>query len=107
MKSFSIPEDIQIVDPLSGKEGDKVSFVSWFFQTVLNDQRMGLTPAKLARVVKLSDQAKDWKPGSKPELEDADFETVKKIVEEPQNTMGGVLFSSQLLPFSTAVLSAT
>ena len=107
MRSFTIPENIQLRDPLTEKPGEFVPFKRWFLETVLNDDRMGATPVKLARVMSLIGKITVTAPGATLEIEDADYDACKAIVEDPHKALGGPVLSGQLLPFAEAFLSAT
>ena len=111
MKSFPVPENIQLKDPLTEQPlnmpgGAWVSFKRWFVSVVLDDQRMGATPSRLARVMTLMGKVTVAAPGERLDLEDADYDLCKTIVENPERSMGGTVVSAQLLPFSTAFLAA-
>lgn len=106
MRTVLIPDNIQLVDPLTDAPGDFVAWKRWFLTCVVNDQRMGTTPLQLAMVVRLVEKVKALAPGKTLELDDEEFDATKPIVEAPQLAMGGPLVMAQLVGFTRAFLDA-
>jgi hypothetical protein len=106
MHAFEVPKNIQITNPVDGKPLENVTFNRWFIETVLNDKRVGFTPAKLARVMTMMGKVSAATVGSKVEFEDADYDACKAIVSEPEIAIGGPAICAQLLPFAEAFLAA-
>lgn len=110
MKRISIPADITVTHPITREPlpgAPPKTFVGHAVDCWLSDNRLGTTPKDLARVGKMLEGLVALKPGDTWELEDADFDKLRPIVEAPQNTYPSPLLNLQVLPFSTAFLEAT
>ena len=120
MRSFKIPKNIEI-KTIDGKTLGWATFKRWFHGTVLDDERIGVSPAKLARVVIMSEAVEQAVVDGDLNLEDADYDACKPIVEDPRKLLmvevpnptggppghvAGPLFSAQMLPFAEAFLGA-
>jgi hypothetical protein len=113
MRYVTIPGAIVLKHPLSGEAAigpdarpvPPQTFARWLFDVVLNDPRMGSTPAELVRVGKLVDAFAKVKPADVVGVEDSDFEKVRAIANAP-TTGFPPLYAMQLAPFSRAVLDA-
>ena len=106
MHAFKIPKNIQIKNPVDEKPLENVTFKRWFIETVLNDKRLGFTPAKLGRVMTMMGKVASTPVGKTVELEDADYETCAAVVKEPDLVIGGPAICAQMLPFAEAFLGA-
>lgn len=108
MKRFAIPNDVQLVDALTGKPVFKpVTFREFAIQMWLNDKRMGTPQTLLARLgAVILPKFTKANAGDVIELEDADFDSLLPVVSEPGETAYGPLLALQLLPFADAFKAA-
>lgn len=120
MHTFKIPRNIEI-KTIDGKPLGWAAFKRWFQGTVLDDERIGISPAKLARAVIMSEAVEKSVVEKDFNIEDADYEACKPIVLDPRKMLvievpnpnggepgraAGPLISAQMLPFATAFLEA-
>lgn len=106
MKRFTVPADIQLIEPVDGSRVDKpVPFRAFALKAWLNDERMGTSPVASVRLGRFLTRFIEAKAGDVIELEDADWELVAGIAREPKPAFTP-LFAIQLLPFSAAFLAA-
>jgi len=106
MKTITVPANIQLTNPTTGSPLEWVTFKRWFIETVLADQRMGISPAKLARVMTMMGKVTVAEVGSTLELEDADYDACKAVITEPQLSLGAPIVAAQMLAFPQSFLAA-
>lgn len=115
MKYIVVPPTVALSDPETGNpvEGlPKMSFKSYAYRVWLNDSR-GIKASdettapeateRWGKVIRLFGSAAE---GEVIPLEDADYKTLRKIVEAPALIVGNALIEVQLLSFVQAVLCA-
>ena len=114
MHYVRIPADIQLIDPMSRKpipaeNGGIKAFTDHALRNWIDDKRMGTTPKELRRTGKLADALEALEPGAVWAVEDADYERLKQVVENPDQTSGYASnnINRQLVGFSEAFLDAT
>lgn len=117
MKEFLVPAPIQCIEPVSKSPiGGPVSIATYAAKCWLNDNRLGGTPVKIARLGKILDRflATETRvvdgeivPGAtRIRLEDADYEAVKPAVLSSTDPYKP-LIEVQLQAFPQAFLGAT
>lgn len=116
MRTIVIPDDVKVLDdrtkqpetwtnPETGEKSEWFPF--WFVarNRWLNDQAGAPNMSELRRWLKLVEAIETSSPGDRVDVEDSEFEKLKKIVEADVGKVPP-LSARQILPFFEAVLGA-
>ena len=122
MRYLIVPEDINLIDEMTGEplkqpDGSLVAvqtFKAFVIRTLLNDpEQFGKNADQLEQRAHVRDQVKASTPGSLLALESADWESLKAAAQSPGTLgQGGVVrgympsVGTQILPFIKAIKDA-
>jgi hypothetical protein len=110
LKLITIPPDVQLQDPIAGKNGAFVSFRQFIRDVLLADQHFVANYDAIRSAAKIDAAcAAHITPGSQLSLDVGDWEKLSKVAKTP--TAGHypqvAVSLIQLMPFFDAIIGAT
>lgn len=112
MRIYTVPPDVELKDPISGKVNETITGARYAINFWLNDPRMigggpgtPMDAEKLARLIKITPKIVAGAAGMKVSLEDAEWGEVAKIVKAQHRYMDS-LGEMLCQPFRDAFLAA-
>jgi hypothetical protein len=111
-KYLTVPAEITLKNPLNKEQpGDKMTFREFVFVCLLTDKRFSGGWQAIKAAISISDAVEAAEPGKTFQLDQADWEQLKAVVESPTGGQYGNgqlngIGLMQLRPYFEAVLNA-
>jgi hypothetical protein len=105
MRYARVPKDVTLVDLITKKSGESVSFFQYACFCWLDDPKWLTPKTNLARLQKILPEFQK-PPGEWMQLEDADYKVLKEIVESPGRTYNPLVHIQLSPAFDAPILGA-